>query len=227
MSTQVTVLVVDDSATKRYLLVSWLTRAGFTVQQAQTGAEALRVLPGSGADLVVLDVKLPDISGFDVCEKIKTDPVYGAVPVIHVSAHAVDVVDRTQGLNRGADAYLVEPIEPDELVATAHSVLRYYSARRRAELLAARMVRLAETTLAINLAADLPELLRSAATGANDIFGAPVVVLADTADGESLAAVGTPPEVRPWSLAERNVAVGSLVRTDQPGDWDLVEWPEG
>ena len=222
-----TVLVVDDSATKRYLLVSWLTRAGFTVRQAETGGEALDVLPGSGVDLVVLDVKLPDMSGFDVCEKIKTDPAYGVLPVIHVSAHAVDVNDRTQGLNRGADAYLVEPIEPDELIATCHAVLRYYSARQRAELLAARMVRLAEATLAINSASTLPGLLQAAAAGAHDIFGGPVVVLAENADGEGLAAVGTSPEVRPWSLIERDVAVGSLVRTDDAAGWDVVEWPAG
>ena len=226
-----TVLVVDDSATKRYLLVSWLTRAGFTVREAESGTEALRVLPGSGVDLVVLDVKLPDMSGFDICEKIKTDPAYGVLPVIHVSAHAVDAGDRTQGLNRGADAYLVEPIEPDELIATCQAVLRYYSARRRAELLAARMVRLAEATLAINLASDLPALLEAAAAGAYDIFGGPVVVLAETAEGDSLAAVGSPvgspPVTRKWSLAERNAAVGSLVRTDQPSDWDVVDWPEG
>ena len=222
-----TILVVDDSATKRYLLVSWLTRAGFTVREAETGGEALRVLPGSGVDLVVLDVKLPDMSGFDVCERIKSDSRYGVLPVIHVSAHAVDVVDRTQGLNRGADAYLVEPIEPDELIATAQAVLRYYSARQRAELLAARMTRLAETTLAINSAATLPELLRAAAVGAHDIFGGPVVVLAETAEGESMAAVGAPPVVQPWSLAARNVAVGSLVRTDEPDDWDVTDWPDG
>ena len=222
-----TVLVVDDSATKRYLLVSWLTRAGFRVREAETGGEALRVLPGSGVDLVVLDVKLPDMSGFDVCEKIKTDPAYGVLPVVHVSAHAVDVNDRTQGLNRGADAYLVEPIEPDELIATCHAVLRYYSARQRAELLAARMVRLAEATLAINLTSTLPDLIEAAAVGAHDIFGGPVVVLAETADGEMLAAVGSPPQVRPWSLAEHNVAVGSLVRTDEPADWDVAEWPAG
>nr|WP_296067653.1 fused response regulator/phosphatase [uncultured Actinoplanes sp.] len=225
--TPATVLVVDDSATKRYLLVSWLTRAGFTVQQAETGTEALSMLPGSAIDLVVLDVKLPDMSGFDVCEKIKTDPAYGNLPVIHVSAHAVDVVDRTQGLSRGADAYLVEPIEPDELVATAQAVLRYYSARQRAELLARRMVRLAETTLAINTASSLHELLQAAAAGAQIIFGSPVVVLAEGSDGESLAAAGSPPEVRTWSLAERNVAVGSLVRTDEPADWDVTEWPAG
>jgi CheY-like chemotaxis protein len=211
-----TVLVVDDSATKRYLLVSWLTRAGFTVRQAETGGEALRVLPGSGVDLVVLDVKLPDMNGFDVCEKIKTDPAYGGPPVIHVSAHAVDVGDRAHGLNRGADAYLVEPIEPDELIATCQAVLRYYSARRRAEFLAARLVRLAEATLAINLASTLPELLEAAAAGAYDIFGGPVVVLAETADGDSLAAVGSPPVLRRWSLAERNAAFGSLGGTDWP-----------
>ena len=222
-----TVLVVDDNPTKRYLLVSWLTRAGFTIREAQTGGEALRMLSGSGIELVVLDVKLPDMSGFDVCEKIKTDSAYGFLPVIHVSAHAVDVADRAQGLNRGADAYLIEPIEPDVLIATCQAVLRYYSARRRAELLAARMVRLAEATLAINLASTLPALLEAAAAGAYDIFGGPVVVLAESADGDSLAAVGSPPVVRPWSLAESNVAIGSLVRTDRPADWDVVRWPEG
>ncbi len=222
-----TVLVVDDSATKRYLLVSWLTRAGFTVRQAESGGEALEMLPGSDVELVVLDVKLPDMSGFDVCEKIKTDPAYGALPVVHVSAHAVDVVDRTQGLNRGADAYLVEPIEPDELIATAQAVLRYYSARRRAESLAARMVRLAETTLQINTATTLTGLLEAAAQGAYDIFGGPVVVLAETVDGEGVAVAGSPPVVRPWSLPEGNVAVGSLVRTDEAADWDVATWPEG
>lgn len=223
---EATLLVVDDSAPKRYLLVSWLTRAGFSVLQAETGAEALEMLPGSGIDLVVLDVKLPDMSGFDVGEKIKADPAYGALPVIHVSAHAIDVADRAQGLNRGADAYLVEPIEPDELVATVQAVLRYYSARQRAELLAARMVRLAETTLAINTASNLDELLQAAAAGAESIFGNPVVVLAETAEGESRAAIPSG-QLRTWSLAERNVAVGSLVRTDRPSDWDVVAWPEG
>jgi CheY-like chemotaxis protein len=220
-----TILVVDDSATKRYLLVSWLTRAGFTVVEAESGGAALDKLVGADIDLVVLDVKLPDMSGFEVCERIKSDPEYGVLPVIHVSAHAVDVVDRTQGLNRGADAYLVEPIEPDELIATAQAVLRYYRARQRAESLAARMVRLAETTLAINSASTLAGMLQAAAEGAHGIFGGPVVVLAETSDGDSLAAVGPPFVVRPWSLDESNVAVGSLVRTDQPAAWNLIDWP--
>jgi CheY-like chemotaxis protein len=224
--TPATVLVVDDSATKRYLLVSWLTRAGFTVLEAETGTSALELLGETdGVDLVVLDVKLPDMSGFEVCEQIKSEPRYGILPVIHVSAHAVDVVDRTQGLNRGADAYLVEPIEPDELIATAQAVLRYYRARQRAEMLAGRLVKLAETTLAINSASTLPELLQAAAAGAHEIFGEPVVVLAETADGEGLAATDT--GVRQWSLDARDAAVGSLVRRDDPAAWDLVDWPDG
>ncbi|GGK97417.1 hypothetical protein GCM10012284_34540 [Mangrovihabitans endophyticus] len=223
------ILVVDDSATKRYLLVSWLSRAGFEVREAESGGAALEYLAAHAGevDLVVLDVKLPDMSGFEVCERIKTDPVIGALPVVHVSAHAVDVVDRTQGLNRGADAYLVEPIEPDELIATAQAVLRYYRARQRAESLAERMVRLAETTLAINSASTLSALLSAAADGAHRIFGGPVVVLAETSEGECLAAAGDPPTMRAWSFHERDVAVGSLVRTDDPAAWDVVDWPDG
>jgi CheY-like chemotaxis protein len=229
--TPATVLVVDDSATKRYLLVSWLTRAGFTVLEAETGGEALEMLGVHEVELVVLDVKLPDMSGFEVCERIKGDPDHGALPVIHVSAHAVDVVDRTQGLNRGADAYLVEPIEPDELIATAQAVLRYYRARARAESLAARMVRLAETTLAVNSAPTLVGLLQAAASGAQSIFGSPVVVLAETSDGESVAAViggaSSGVSVRPWSPADREAPVGSQLSTVPTADWDIVDWPEG
>ncbi|OJF15292.1 SpoIIE family protein phosphatase [Couchioplanes caeruleus] len=226
--TPATVLVVDDSATKRYLLVSWLTRAGFTVVEAETGCAALSLLREAEVDLVVLDVKLPDLSGFEVCERIKTDSAYGVLPVIHVSAHAVDVVDRTQGLNRGADAYLVEPIEPDELIATAQAVLRYYRARQRAESLAARMIKLAETTLAINSASTLTGLLQEAADGAYQIFGGPAVVVAETADGDGLAAVASAESamVRPWTVEHHETAAGSTVRTEQPEAWRLADWPE-
>ncbi|GAA2492681.1 fused response regulator/phosphatase [Winogradskya humida] len=229
MTPSATVLVVDDSATKRYLLVSWLSRAGFTVVEAETGGSALEMLREITVDLVVLDVKLPDMSGFEVCEQIKTDPEYGVLPVIHVSAHAVDVVDRTQGLNRGADAYLVEPIEPDELIATSQAVLRYYRARQRAESLAARMVKLAETTLAINSAPTLAVLLQAAADGAYEIFGGPIVVITENAEGDGLAAIAAtgPATVQPWTAEDHDTAVGSTVRTDEPSAWPMVDWPEG
>lgn len=221
-----TVLVVDDSATKRYLLVNWLSRAGFAVREAETGAEALARVDTNDIDLVVLDVRLPDMSGFEVCEQIKL--AHAAMPVIHVSAHAIDVIDRAQGLTRGADAYLAEPIEPEELVATAQAVLRYYRARQRAELLADRLVMLADTTLAVTVAPSFTRLLESAALGASRIFKTPVVVVAETSDGDCLAGVAegpdAVPEIRPWAVDDTGVTVGSTIRVDPAERWSRLDW---
>lgn len=224
-----TVLVVDDSRPKRYLLVSWLTRAGFATLEAENGAEALARVEKDRVDLVVLDVRLPDLSGFEVCERIKeANP---AIPVIHVSAHAVDVVDRAQGLTRGADAYLAEPIEPEELVATAHAVLRYYQARQRAEQLAERLAALADTTLEMHAASNFARLLEVAAAGAAQIFRSPAAVVAETFDGDCLAGVAAgpdaPPGVVPWVVDDTGVPTGTTVRVDEPGNWGLVDWPAG
>nr|WP_230417114.1 SpoIIE family protein phosphatase [Micromonospora tarapacensis] len=222
-------MVVDDSRTKRYLLVNWLTRAGFTVLEAETGGEALSRVGVDPIDLVVLDVRLPDLSGFEVCERIKSG--YPALPVIHVSAHAVDVADRTQGLTRGADAYLAEPIEPEELVATAHAVLRYYQARQRAELLAERLTGLADTTVAVHAAPNFARLLELAASGAAEIFKSPAAVVAETFDGDYLAGICAGPgaEARTvtWGVEDGAVPTGATVRVQDPAGWALVEWPAG
>ncbi|WP_410810372.1 SpoIIE family protein phosphatase [Micromonospora sp. 067-2] len=224
-----TVLVVDDSHTKRYLLVSWLTRAGFTVIEAENGAEALARVEVERVDLVVLDVRLPDLSGYEVCERIKA--AHPAMPVIHASAHAVDVADRAQGLTRGADAYLTEPIEPEELIATTRAVLRYYQARQRAELLAERLLVLADTTLAVHAASTFAGLLEAAAEGAAQIFKSPVAVVAETFDGDCLAAIAPGPGARatlvPWVVDDTGVPTGATVRVQDPAAWGLVEWPAG
>ncbi|MGC1210439.1 MAG: SpoIIE family protein phosphatase [Micromonospora sp.] len=224
-----TVLVVDDSRTKRYLLVSWLSRAGFETIEAENGAEALARVENERIDLVVLDVRLPDVSGFEVCERIKAK--HPATPVIHVSAHAIDVVDRAQGLTRGADAYLAEPIEPEELVATTYAVLRYYQARQRAELLAERLAALADATVSMHAAPNFVRLLEAAAAGAARIFKSPAVVVAETFDGDCLAGVvagpGAGPSVVPWLIEESGLPTGATVRVDEPGAWGLVEWPAG
>lgn len=104
------VLLVDDDEAKRYVMATWLRRAGHTVTETAPGSEALSKV--GDADLVLLDVNLPDMSGFDVCRQIKSDPATTAIPVIQVSATAVEIADRAQGLTQGADAYLVEPTEP-------------------------------------------------------------------------------------------------------------------
>ncbi|MFI0486959.1 SpoIIE family protein phosphatase [Actinomadura sp. 9N215] len=178
-----TTLVVDDNDTKRYIIGSWLRRAGHTVVEAASAAETWVRLTEQTVDLVVLDVRLPDMSGIEVCERIKAAPDTRSLPVIHISAQAVNVADRTQGLRRGADAYMIDPIDPGEFLATVEAVLRYYQARRRAERMAARMAELTRTSLAINAAASFDDLAAVAARGAFTIFGTPASVFVLPPDG--------------------------------------------
>lgn len=121
------ILAVDDNDALRYALVRSLRDAGYEVLEAKTGTEALtlaRKLP----DLITLDVNLPDIHGFDVCKQIKADPFTSHIPVLHVSATSIEPEARVQGLSSGADAYLAEPIDRAELVATVAALLRLKAA---------------------------------------------------------------------------------------------------
>ena len=131
-----TILYVDDTEAQRYAVSRVLRRAGFEVMQASSGRQALE-MSASGPDLVVLDVNLPDINGIEVCKRIKADKCTAHIPVLQVSATLVNTRDRVAGLEGGADAYLVQPIDPDELVATIRSLLRIRKAeeeaRRRAQ----------------------------------------------------------------------------------------------
>ncbi|MFI8003019.1 SpoIIE family protein phosphatase [Streptomyces sp. NPDC086010] len=191
-----TVMVLDDNDTKRYIVGSWLRRAGHTVVEAADGAEGLALLAAaSDADLpelAVVDVRLPDMSGFEVCEQIKADPRTASLPVIHVSATAVEVSDRAQGLHRGADAYLTEPIAPDELLATVTAALRYARARRRAERLATRVAALNSSTLAVYGARDGEAFTTTAATGAAALMGSPAVAVSLSPDGRTLHLAAAP-----------------------------------
>lgn len=128
------VLVVDDSAQNRYVHGRYLRQAGFIVQEAATGSEGIRLAPES--DLILLDVKLPDASGYSVCEQLKHNPATAGIPVLQTSASYIDSTDRVQGLQSGADAYLTVPLEPGELVATARSLLRARQAEAHAQRLA-------------------------------------------------------------------------------------------
>jgi DNA-binding response OmpR family regulator len=116
------VLVVDDSDPKRYVATRWLRRAGFAVVEARTGHEALQLAPR--CDLVVLDVRLPDVSGFEVCRRLRIDPATAQVPVLHLSAHATTAHERASGLDGGADGYLTQPVDEEELIATVRALLR-------------------------------------------------------------------------------------------------------
>lgn len=216
-----TIMVVDDNPTKRYVISSWLRRAGHKIVEAATGFGALDLLREPEVDLVVLDVRLPDIGGFEVCERIKAAPATASLPVIHISATAVDVADRTMGLTRGADAYLAEPIDPDELVATVQALLRYFRARQRAEHLALRLARLAETTLSVNRATTFPTLLQAAVAGAAEMFQRPAAIAAVTPDGQQLLASGDPPSVVEWEASLLEPSGASTLYADSAAHWPL------
>jgi PAS domain S-box-containing protein len=118
-----TILHVDDDEANRYAVTRSLLKAGFDVTEAATGADALRRLADK-PDLVILDIRLPDIDGFEVCRRIKSNPATAGIPVLHLSASLVSSADKAQGLDGGAEAYLIRPVEPIELVATVNALLR-------------------------------------------------------------------------------------------------------
>lgn len=180
------VLVVDDTEAHRYVMASWLRRAGYAVTEAGTGRDALEL--AAGHDAVVLDVNLPDMSGFDVCERIKADEAT-AVPVMHVSATSIDARSRTSGLERGADAYLVEPLDRDEFLVTVAALCRSHAARRGMTEHARRLTDLAAAVVPLASAPTLDDLVARAAQGGATVFGAPVVVVATAPDGMATRAV--------------------------------------
>ena len=225
-----TVLVVDDTPSKRYVVASWLRRGGYEVIEAATGGAALERFGQGGIDLVVLDVRLPDIDGFEVCERIKAHPVHGTTPVIHVSAAAVHAVDRTHGLERGADAYLVEPIDPDEMLATVASILRYYQARLQAEELADRLADLVRVTASMGSATSQRNLLQAAAGGGASVLGCPIVLITNDTDGARIAATcsgpGQPVMVRPSMVDLGDEPLGVHTRQEPAARWPQLPFTE-
>lgn len=115
-----TILLVDDNQTHQYSLGKHLEESGFDVLQARTGSEALKVAAKHRPDAVLLDINLPDMTGFDVCEKLKEDPKTGSVPIIFHSATHDTQSARTQAMDLGAVSFLSYPISVEHLI----SVLR-------------------------------------------------------------------------------------------------------
>lgn len=223
------ILVVDDSEASRYITSSWLRRGGHEVIEAGTGQQALSLVRQHGPDLVVLDVRLPDMSGFEVCERIKAAADTSAVPVIHVSATYTEADDRARGLTRGADAYLTEPVDPGELLATVEAALRYSRARMAAERLARRLNLLTQASLAINAARSYRALLTAAAEGAAAVFDSAASVLVTMPDGRvrqgAIEGAGAPVSIQtqPARLIE-SLAEASIGREVGAGI-GASDWP--
>lgn len=123
-------LIVDDNAGARYVKSRMLRYAGYAVLEASSGAEALRLVTVEQPDLVLLDVRLPDISGFEVCHRIKGNPATAGIIVVQTSASYVEGRDRVRGLEEGADVYITEPVQPEVLTATVKAMLRLRQAEQ-------------------------------------------------------------------------------------------------
>jgi DNA-binding response OmpR family regulator len=115
-----TILVVDDEISIQELVKLYLEKEGFRVESAGSGKEALQLLDAIKPSLVVLDIMLPDMSGFDVCRELRQR---ADVPVLMLTARKDDI-DKILGLEMGADDYLTKPFNPRELVARIRAVLR-------------------------------------------------------------------------------------------------------
>jgi len=118
-----TVLIVDDNPATLYSTSRFLRSAGFAVTEAATGEEALNRAE-EGVDVVILDVNLPDIDGFEVCRRLRSGEKTARATIIHLSATFAADMDKVHGLDAGADGYLTHPVEPPVLIATVNAFLR-------------------------------------------------------------------------------------------------------
>jgi DNA-binding response OmpR family regulator len=142
------ILVVDDEPMVREVVVAYLEREGFRVNEAATGRAALQRIAETRPDLVVLDVMLPEIDGFSVLTELRRS---GDIPVILLTARTEEP-DRVLGLELGADDYVVKPFSPRELVARVRSVLRRSNATEKpAEVLEFDGLRIDEQARVVTL----------------------------------------------------------------------------
>jgi adenylate cyclase len=126
------ILIVDDNETNRCLLTARLGAEGYQTTEAENGERALALVREVAPDVVLLDVMMPKIDGFEVCRRLKCDSTLGFVPIIMVTARA-DSKDVITGLEAGADEYLTKPVDHAALVARVRSMLRIKELHDRVE----------------------------------------------------------------------------------------------
>lgn len=118
------ILVVDDEPENVVLLERILKASGYEVRAAYDGAEALQTVESGNPDIVLLDLMLPDMSGYEVCSRLHNNPETQHIPVIIITAHGPETSAKVKGLRSGANDYLTRPIDPDELLARIETQIR-------------------------------------------------------------------------------------------------------
>jgi twitching motility two-component system response regulator PilH len=118
-----TVLVVDDSNTVREMIAELLGKLGITVVEASDGAEAKQKIESNPPDLVVMDIVMPNMNGYELCRWVKNNRSTQDIPVVICSSKGEEF-DRYWGMKQGADAYIAKPFRPDEMMETVRQLLR-------------------------------------------------------------------------------------------------------
>jgi adenylate cyclase len=155
--TVASVLIVDDSATTAKLLARMLGSAGFRVLQSRSGEAALEMIASEPPDLVLLDLILPGIDGYEVCRRLRSSPASTMLPVVMVTG--AESPDRVKSIEAGADDFLMKPVDPVELLARVRSLLRIKAYHDTVQRQAAELAHLNET-LEVRVQQQVDELER-------------------------------------------------------------------
>ena len=128
------ILIVEDEANIRELLRLYLEREGYTVLEAENGVEGIKKWKSDKPDMLLLDVMMPVMDGWEVCKEIRAE---SDVPIIMLTAKG-ETADRVSGLEMGADDYIVKPLEMPEVIARVRAVFRRIAPDRRTRRTAGR-----------------------------------------------------------------------------------------
>lgn len=207
------ILFVEDDIGKRYVIARQLRAAGFEIEEATTGQEGLAKIRPDHL-VAILDIKLPDMYGWDLCQRIKEDPNTSAVKVLELSATLSSAEDRARGLERGADCYLVHPVELVELVAALRALIRL----RKAEDDKAR----AQELFLAALGHDMRNPLSTLSTGLSLLGASPGLTPRDTSALERM----TRALDRMRRMIEQLLAFTQSLREVTPAQRQVVDFPE-
>ncbi|MTJ50468.1 response regulator, partial [Dolichospermum sp. UHCC 0259] len=139
----ITILVIDDNPTNLEILDYTLSVAGYKVQTEEKGENVIQQIHFSLPDLILLDVLLPDVNGFELCQRLKSDPITESIPIIFMTA-LVDTVDKVKGLHLGAVDYITKPFQKEELLARVQTHLHLRQLSKTLEIKNQQLTELTE-----------------------------------------------------------------------------------
>lgn len=166
-----TILIIDDREDNRVLLTSQLRTQGYSMLHADDGLVGLQTAQQQKPDLILLDVMMPQISGFDVCQQLKANPATQGIPIIMVTALR-DVQYRIKGIESGADEFLSRPYDRAELLVRVRSLINLKNARDKLEEERNRLQRLYDVSRAITSALNLDQMMIEIITQTQAAVGA-------------------------------------------------------